>query len=100
VFVVNVNQVAVLKLVDVRAPGAGGRAGGGVPNNLATGAAIFQNNCQVCHGADMAGAIPGVPSLVGVSNRMADDAIRALITSGRGTMRSFPDMSPGDLDAV
>jgi quinoprotein glucose dehydrogenase len=48
----------------------------------------------------MLGAAPGVPSLVGLSNRMADDAIRALITGGRGNMRPFPDMSAADLDAV
>src|SRR5262249_46000757 len=54
----------------------------------------------VCHGADMTGAMPGVPNLVGVGQRMADDAIKAVITGGRGLMRPFPDMSQADQDAV
>ncbi|MCC7007779.1 MAG: PQQ-binding-like beta-propeller repeat protein [Acidobacteria bacterium] len=97
VFVVNVNQVALLKLVDVRTyTGRGGGAGA----LIATGAAVFQQNCAVCHGTDLNGAMPGVPSLVGVSNRMAEDAIKAIITGGKGLMRPFPDLSPSDLDAV
>ena len=44
--------------------------------------------------------MPGVPSLIGVSSRMADDAIRAVITGGRGLMRPLPDISAPDLDAV
>jgi quinoprotein glucose dehydrogenase len=97
VFVVGVNQVAMLKLVDVTKYTAGNRGGGA---GIATGAAVFQQNCAACHGADLTGAMPGVPSLVGVTSRMADDAIRALITGGRGQMRPLPDMAPGDLDAV
>jgi quinoprotein glucose dehydrogenase len=97
VFVVGVNQVALLKLVDVRTYTAGNRGGGG---GIATGAAVFQQNCAACHGQDLTGAMPGVPSLIGVSSRLADDAIRTVITSGRGLMRPFPDMSAADLDAV
>ena len=102
VFVVGVNQVAILKLVNVIGYNAGGGRGGGGGINAgnATGAAIYQQNCAACHGPDMTGAIPGVPSLVGLSSRVADDAIRALIVNGRGNMRSFPDMSAADLDAV
>jgi quinoprotein glucose dehydrogenase len=103
-FVINVNQVALLKLVDVttgRAGGArGGGGGGGIPANIATGAAVYQAQCAACHGPDRAGAMPGVPSIVGVSARMAEDAMRALITNGRGLMRPFPDLGMGDLDAV
>jgi quinoprotein glucose dehydrogenase len=97
VFVVGVNQVAMLKLVDVTKYTAGNRGGGG---GIATGAAVFQQNCAACHGADLTGAMPGAPSLVGVANRLADDAIRAIITGGRGQMRPFPDMPSTDLDAV
>src|SRR6185295_11833858 len=70
VFVVGVNQVAMLKLVDVKTYTAGARGGGA---GIATGAAVFQQNCAVCHGADLLGAMPGVPSLVGLSQRMNDD---------------------------
>ena len=97
VFVTNVNQVALLKLVDVKTY-TGGRGGGG---GLAqTGAAVFTQQCQVCHGTDLQGAMPGVPSLVGVSTRMADYAIKAIITGGRGLMRAFPDISAEDQNAL
>jgi quinoprotein glucose dehydrogenase len=98
VFVTNVNQVALLKLVDVKTY-TGGRGGGG-GGIAATGAAVFTQQCAVCHGADLQGAAPGVPSLVGVTQRMGDDAIRAVITGGRGLMRAFPDISTEDQTAL
>jgi quinoprotein glucose dehydrogenase len=98
VFVTNVNQVALLKLVDVKTyTGGRGGAGGGL---VQTGAAVFASNCQACHGANLQGAMPGVPSLIGVTNRMGDDAIRAVITGGRGLMRAFPDIGQEDMNAL
>ena len=103
-FVIGVNQVALLKLVDVKSGtpggGRGGGGGGGIPANVATGAVVYQAQCAACHGADRTGAMAGVPSLVGISARMADDAMRSVITSGRGVMRAFPDLGMSDLDAV
>ena len=98
VFVTGVNQVALLKLVDVKTY-QGGRGGGG-GGIAATGAAVFTQHCQVCHGTDLQGAMPGVPSLIGVTTRMGDDAIRAIITGGRGLMRPFPDISTEDQTAL
>ena len=101
VFVVNVNQVALLKLVDVRTYAAGRRGGGGgVAATIATGAAVFQQNCAACHGPTLTGAMPGVPTLVGVTDRMANDALRAVIANGRGLMRPFPDISEDDMNAL
>jgi quinoprotein glucose dehydrogenase len=99
-FVVNVNQVALLKLEDVTRRAAGRGEGGAYAGAAQQGALVFQTNCQACHGADLMGAAPGVPSLVGVTNRMADDAIRAIITGGRGLMRAVPDLSATDLSNV
>jgi quinoprotein glucose dehydrogenase len=98
-FVVGVNQVALLKLEDVtkREPGSGEGGSAAGAGAAARGAALFQQNCQACHGANLQGAAAGVPSLIGVTNRMADDAIRAVITGGRGLMRSIPDLSAADL---
>jgi quinoprotein glucose dehydrogenase len=90
VFIVNVNQVALLKLEDVttrRREGADARPSPQV------GAGIYRDNCQLCHGANLQGAVAGVPSLVGVTDRMAEDAIRAIITGGRGLMRPVPGLS-------
>jgi quinoprotein glucose dehydrogenase len=87
VFVVNVNQVALLKLEDVKTK-AGGQRG---PNQ---GLQVYQQYCAACHGNDLRGVqgLP-VPSLLGVTDRMAEDAIRAIITGGRGTMRPIPGIT-------
>jgi quinoprotein glucose dehydrogenase len=102
VFVVGVNQVALLKLEDVtKRTAAGARGGGGGNFGLVQqGQALFQNNCQVCHGADLQGAFPGMPSLVGVTDRMGEDAIKAIVTGGRGNMRPVSNVSEVELNAV
>ena len=104
VFVVGVNQVALLRLEDVTkrtAAGAGARGGAAGGNAAAAaGQAVFRQNCQVCHGADLLGALPGMPSLIGVTDRLADDAIRAVVTGGKGMMRPVSDITPLQLTAV
>jgi quinoprotein glucose dehydrogenase len=65
-------------------PNAGGRGGGG--GNQA-GAMIYQQFCSDCHGANMQNPKPEAPSLVGVTNRLAPDVIRNMITGGGGEMR-------------
>jgi quinoprotein glucose dehydrogenase len=96
VFVVNVNQVAILKLEDVRTRTAAGR--GGVA--LQTGFMSYQQNCQACHGANLQNPVAGSPSLVGVTDRMGEDAIKAIVTGGRGLMRPVPSISEVELNAV
>ncbi len=94
VFVVNVNEVAILKMEDVktRAGGRGGRA---------AGAQAYQQHCLACHGADLRG-VPGglAPSLVDVTNRLAEDAIRVAVTGGKGTMRPVPNITETEITAV
>jgi glucose dehydrogenase len=100
VFVVNVNQLALLKLEDVTKRSAASAGGSNGAPNVQAGAAAYQQNCQVCHGANLQGGAAGVPSLVGVTERMAEDAIRAIVTGGRGLMRPVSDITPADLTAV
>jgi quinoprotein glucose dehydrogenase len=100
VFVVGVNQVALLKLEDVTKRNAAGPRGGGNFGAAAQGQALFQNNCQVCHGADLKGVMPGMPSLVGVTDRMGEDAIKAIVTGGRGNMRPVSGISEVELNSV
>ena len=95
VFVLNVDAVAILKLEDVRTR-AGGRGGGGGASQA--GAAVYQQHCQVCHGPNMEGGA-GVPSLIGVTNRLAEDVIRAIVTGGQGMMRPVP-LQPNELNAI
>ena len=88
VFVVGVNQVAILKLEDVtKRTVEPGRGGGGNNSALQAGFQNYQTYCRSCHGADLRGALPGVASLVGVTDRMGEDAIKAVVTGGKGQMR-------------
>jgi quinoprotein glucose dehydrogenase len=96
VFIVNVNQVALLKLEDVTRRGADGDG----PASPQMGAAAYRESCQVCHGSNLEGAGAGVPSLVGVTDRMGEDAIRAIVTGGRGLMRPVTSVTPEQLTAL
>jgi quinoprotein glucose dehydrogenase len=102
VFVVGVNQVAILKLEDVTKrtlpPGRGGGGGGNVA--LQAGFTAYQQYCTACHGADLRGALPGVSSLVGITDRMGDDAIRAIVTGGQGQMRPVSSITEGEIASV
>ena len=95
VYVVNVNEVAILKLEDVKTR-TGGRGGGGG----GAGGTAYQLHCQVCHGALQGGSTVAAPSLAGVTNRMGEDAIRAAVTGGVGNMRPVTAITPQDLTAV
>ena len=66
----------------------------------AKGRAVFQTNCRLCHGVDLAGQPPAVPSLVGVGSRLSADQIRAVVTSGRGPMPAFPKLSDAALNSL
>ena len=99
-FVLNMEALSLLRLEDVRKrPAAVGRAGQPVLGATA-GFTVYQQNCQVCHGANLMGAVPGTPSLVGVTARLSDDAIKAVVTGGRGLMRPVSDISAEQLTAV
>ena len=87
VFVLNIDAVAILKLDDTRSKVGGFQMGGG-----GGGAALFAQHCQACHGVNMQNPVPGVPSLVGVTDRLSDDTIVATITGGRGQMRPIPGL--------
>ena len=97
VFVVNVNQVAILRLEDVRTRTLPeGR--GGAP--LQAGFLAYQQHCSACHGANLQGVVPGASSLVAVTDRMGEDAIKAIVTGGRGLMRPVPGITEVELNAV
>lgn len=95
VYVVNVNQVALLKLEDVKTKPSG-RGGANA------GAQSYQRHCQSCHGVDLRGLPFGLqaPPLVDITNRLGDDAIRAVVTGGKGTMRPVSGITDAELTAV
>jgi len=102
VFVVGVNQVAILKLEDVtkRTPETG-RGGGGFGNgSLQAGYLAYQQYCTSCHGADLKGALPGVASLIGVTDKMGEDAIKAVVTGGQGQMRAITSITEQEVSSI
>jgi quinoprotein glucose dehydrogenase len=99
VFIVNVNQVAILRLEDVATRTVPEGRGGGSP--LQTGFVAYQQHCSSCHGASLqGGAVPGAASLVGVTDRMGEDAIKAIVTGGRGLMRPVPSITDVEMPAL
>jgi quinoprotein glucose dehydrogenase len=95
VYVLNIDAVAILKLDDVRTKVGGFQMGG-----AGAGAALYEQHCQACHGANLKEPIAGVPSLAGVTNRLSEDAIAATVTGGRGQMRAIPGLSNVDITAI
>lgn len=64
------------------------------------GRGVFQTNCRLCHGSDLKGQPPAVPSLVGVGSRLSDDQVRAVVTHGRGPMPAFSKISGAELNTL
>jgi len=94
VFVVNVNELAILKLEDVKT-----RAGRTV--GAAAGQQAYQQFCQPCHGAIQQGGLGGrAPALVDIANRIGEDAVRATVTGGKGDMRPVTGITGAELTAV
>jgi glucose dehydrogenase len=98
-FVVNVNQLAILRLEDVKTRPVPADRSGGSP--LQVGFIAYQQHCSSCHGANLqGGAVPGAASLVAVTDRMGEDAIKAIITGGRGLMRPVPGITDSEVPAL
>jgi quinoprotein glucose dehydrogenase len=98
VFVVTVNSVALLKLEDVKTREAGGNQASG--SLLQQGRSVFQQHCQACHGVSLQSPLPSIPSLVGVTSRMDEEAIRAIVSEGRGEMRPIIDIDSNAMNAL
>jgi quinoprotein glucose dehydrogenase len=66
----------------------------------ANGREIFLRNCSACHRADLKGAPPEFPSLIGVSDRYDEGPVRDLIAQGAGRMPGFASLGQDQLQAV
>jgi quinoprotein glucose dehydrogenase len=62
--------------------------------------ATYMSQCAVCHGDKLAGSPPAIPSLIGISARLAPDEITATIKSGKGRMPGFPNITGKELVAL
>src|SRR5690606_13451161 len=98
VFVVGLNWVALLKLEDVKArardeaePGAALRQ---------QGLNVYRRHCLTCHGDDLTGVLPDMPSLVGVTDRLTPETIERVVRNGQGFMRPIPDLGTTEMQAL
>jgi quinoprotein glucose dehydrogenase len=64
------------------------------------GAAIFRENCAMCHGMDRSGSPPMFPSLVDVGQRLSDTEITATVQNGQGRMPAFASMRGDQMDSL
>jgi quinoprotein glucose dehydrogenase len=64
------------------------------------GQALYGGNCSICHQANLAGAPPAIPSLVGVRARLGDDQVRDIVAHGKGAMPAFAKLSKDDVDLI
>ena len=105
VYVVTHDNPGILRLLR---PGENAGRGGGPA--VPPGQAIYQQNCQTCHGADRLGTDNGVPLIHAAADpanniaagtpRFDGAAIRAVVAAGKGRMPPFPHLTSGDIEAV
>jgi quinoprotein glucose dehydrogenase len=62
--------------------------------------AVYLSQCSVCHGREMQGAPPEMPSLVGIGNHKSPAEISAVIRGGKGRMPGFPNLSEDRLNGL
>lgn len=56
------------------------------------GAALYNAQCTICHGANRAGNPPAFPSLIGVTDRLTNDQIAQVLAHGKARMPAFPNI--------
>jgi quinoprotein glucose dehydrogenase len=61
------------------------------------GLAVYQRECQVCHGPDRSGTQNGV-SLLDVPGRLDAATIRNTVANGKGRMPAFPHLNDVDVE--
>ena len=61
---------------------------------------IYMGQCSMCHGENMAGSPPAIPSLISVADRISFYQIATTVMEGKGRMPGFPNLSPEQIDAL
>jgi quinoprotein glucose dehydrogenase len=95
VYVVAHDNPGILHLVR---PGENAGRGGAPP--VPPAQAVYQQNCQSCHGADRLGTDGGVPLLAAGAPRFDAAAIRTVVSNGKGRMPAFAHLSSTDIENV
>jgi quinoprotein glucose dehydrogenase len=99
VYVLSINVPSIYRL-ELEAPGSGGGGRGAAASAavLQQGRTIYEQRCQSCHAANLAG-IGNYPSIVDITSRLADDVLRTIITGGRLAMPPS-ELRPAEMDAL
>ena len=61
---------------------------------------IFESNCRQCHGSDLKGLPPAIPSLADLGARMTKEQIASAIVQGAGPMPGFPKLPRADMSSL
>lgn len=61
---------------------------------------IYTSQCSVCHGENMAGSPPAVPSLLEARQKLSSDQIASTIKNGKGRMPGFSNLSDEQITAL
>lgn len=61
---------------------------------------IYTSQCSVCHGENMAGSPPAVPSLLEARQRLSSDEIASTVKNGKGRMPGFSNLSDEQITAL
>ena len=64
------------------------------------GRSVYANNCSVCHGADLHGRPPAIPSLEDVHARLNDEELHNLVKFGKPPMPAFSQLSNSEVDTL
>ena len=62
--------------------------------------AIYLSQCGDCHGENLTGSPPSIPSLVGVGDRVTGQQMAATIRNGKGRMPGFPNLTDEQMFAL
>ena len=65
-----------------------------------SGRQIYLRNCTTCHGDDLSGSPPQMPSLVNINAKFKADAITNIVKQGAGRMPAFPNLPPTELTTL
>jgi quinoprotein glucose dehydrogenase len=95
VYVVAKNVPVLMKL-RTKPTGGGAAPANAMPAQY--GRAVYQRNCQSCHGAELEGGLG--PALGGVVSRRGHDDTLAFINQGQGEMPAFSSLPDAALNAV
>jgi quinoprotein glucose dehydrogenase len=60
----------------------------------------YTSQCSVCHGENMAGSPPAIPSLLEAGQRLSSDQIASTIKNGKGRMPGFGNLSDEQITAL